>query len=588
MEHAASNVSFKDELRLWAVSHNIPQNAVTDLLGILRSHTSHLLPKDCRTLLKTPRAIDISPLGNGSYCHFGLTSVIGQMYHERKINNMESSNIELLINIDGLPISKSSSAALWPILCSDDTFTKRVYIIGAFFGKQKPAKANEYLQPFVEEVKALINNGLEIDNRVISVHLKALICDAPAKAFVLSVKGHGGYNSCTKCTIEGEYIEKCVCFPYIDRNISLRTDKDFLNDKYEDFQVASTVLTQIPNFGPISNIPLDYMHLICLGVTKKLIMLWLKGYPLTIRLSSLNINHISSKLVSFKASCPKEFVRKPRPILEASNWKATEFRNFLLYTGPLVLKDVLRRDMYTNFLTLHVAVRILTSPELINDTNLEYAHSLLKHFVQTFEIIYGKDKMSPNVHNLLHITEDVRKFGPLDNFSAFRFENYMAKIKRTLRKSDKPLQQLYNRYAEIEASVYECKEERLCLQKVHTEGPLKSTEYSYTQYKICRYQNFYINCTNGKDNCFMLKDGTTVIIQNIVQDNEDEKIFIIGEKMTRTDNFYTSPCNSLDLDIAVAEPTDHTLFSWSLDELKSKLWRLAYGGNYVSLPLLHF
>ncbi|VEN47147.1 unnamed protein product [Callosobruchus maculatus] len=72
MEHAASNVSFKDELRLWAVSHNIPQNAVTDLLGILRSHTTHLLPKDCRTLLKTPRAIDILPLGNGSYCHFGL------------------------------------------------------------------------------------------------------------------------------------------------------------------------------------------------------------------------------------------------------------------------------------------------------------------------------------------------------------------------------------------------------------------------------------------------------------------------------------------------------------------------------------
>ncbi|VEN55794.1 unnamed protein product [Callosobruchus maculatus] len=179
MEHAASNVSFKDELRLWAVSYNIPQNAVTDVLGILRSHTSHLLPKDCSTLLKTPRAIDILPLENGSYCYFGLKSVIGKMYHERKINNMESSNIELLINIDGLPISKSSSAALWPILCSDDTFTKRVYIIGAFFGKQKSAKANEYLQSFVEEVKALINNGFEIDNIVISVHLKALICDAP-------------------------------------------------------------------------------------------------------------------------------------------------------------------------------------------------------------------------------------------------------------------------------------------------------------------------------------------------------------------------------------------------------------------------
>nr|CAI5841124.1 unnamed protein product [Callosobruchus analis] len=590
-EHETSNgclLSFKDELQLWAVSHSIPQNAVTDLLGILRHHTSYVLPKDCRTLLKTPRAIEILQLGNGSYCHFGLKSIINKMYHERKINNLPSSNIELLVNIDGLPISKSSSAALWPILCSDDTFTKRVYIIGAFFGKQKPVKANEYLQSFVEEVKDLINTGIEINHTVVSIHLKALICDAPAKAFVLSVKGHGGYNSCTKCTIEGEYIERCVCFPYVDRNISLRTDEGFLNHEYEDFQVASTILAQIPNFGPISNVPLDYMHLICLGVTKKLIMLWLKGYPLTIRLSSLSINCVSSRLESFKAGCPKEFVRKPRSISEVSNWKATEFRTFLLYTGPIALKDVLPRNMYTNFLTLHVAIRILTSPELINNTSLEYAQGLLKHFVQYFQIIYGKDKMSHNVHNLLHIKEDVRKFGALDNFSAFRFENYMAKIKRTLRKSEKPLQQLYNRYAEIEASLYESKKKCFDLQKEHTEGPMMSTMFSYKQYKTCRYQHFYINCTNDKDNCFMLKDDTTVVIQNILQDIQDGKIFVVGEKITCSENFYTSPCNSSDLGIAVADSADHTLYSWSLDELKSKLWRVAYGENYVLLPLLHF
>lgn len=56
--------------------------------------------------------------------------------------------------------------------------------------------------------------------------------------------------------------------------------------------------------------------------------------------------------------------------------------------------------------------------------------------------------MSFNVHNLLHLTNDVKYHGPLDSFSAFKFENKFYQFKQMLQVSRLPLQQLYNRISE--------------------------------------------------------------------------------------------------------------------------------------------
>lgn len=62
-----------------------------------------------------------------------------------------------------------------------------------------------------------------------------------AKAFVLGVKGHSGYSSCTKCTTEKEYIGTRLCFPQIDA--SLRSDDDFIqkiDDNYHKPNITCT------------------------------------------------------------------------------------------------------------------------------------------------------------------------------------------------------------------------------------------------------------------------------------------------------------------------------------------------------------
>lgn len=353
--------------------------------------------------------------------------------------------INLLINIDGLPLAKSSQASLWPILCSN-TFNNEVHLVGAFFGDKKPQNSNTFLQSLVNDLINLSNNYI-YNNNVIKIKLYGLICDAPAKSFALNVKGHTGFYSCTKCTIKGKYINSRICFP--NTSYSLRTYELFAINAYKNFQTGYFILNNVSEFLPISNTPLDYMHLICLGVVKKLILLWIKG-PLSIRLSRRSINRISNLLILLRNTTPSDFVRKPRSLKDVKQWKAIEFRNFLLYTGPVVLRYILKKDMYHHFLTLHTAITILIRPDLCQNEYIDYAEALLRNFVQSFEILYGKQYISHNVHNLLHLCADVRIYGSLDNFSAFRFENYMMTIKRQLRKNEKPLQQLIKRYGKNE------------------------------------------------------------------------------------------------------------------------------------------
>lgn len=145
----------------------------------------------------------------------------------------ENTYINLIINIDGFPLAKSSQAQLWPILCSN-TVNMTVYLIGVYFRHQKPTDSNVFLQSVVDDLINLISNGYIHAEKIIKIKLFALICDAPAKSFILCIKGHTGFNSCTKCLIKGKYVNNRICFP-CNKTYSLRKDELFAINAYKDF-----------------------------------------------------------------------------------------------------------------------------------------------------------------------------------------------------------------------------------------------------------------------------------------------------------------------------------------------------------------
>lgn len=198
----------------------------------------------------------------------------------------------------------------------------------------------------------------------------------------------------------------------------------------------------------VDDVPLDPMHLVYLGVTKKMIGLWMerkRGNSEKLSLSLIAV--LNEKMVAFSKFYPQEFQRKPRRIDHYKMWKATEFRDFLLYTGPAALKDILKASTYKHFMALSTAARILSSSEYLKYNKA--ASDLLYYYVLHFGTLYGTDHITFNVHGLLHLADDCARFGPLESFSAFKFESYLGKLKRKLRTAYLPLPQICNRIAEL-------------------------------------------------------------------------------------------------------------------------------------------
>lgn len=56
--------------------------------------------------------------------------------------------------------------------------------------------------------------------------------------------------------------------------------------------------------------------------------------PKNVRLTKEQLQTASEIIESMKCFITKEFCRKPRSLNDVDRWKATELRQFLLYTGP--------------------------------------------------------------------------------------------------------------------------------------------------------------------------------------------------------------------------------------------------------------
>ena len=281
-EDEARNKIFRNDLAIWSLDYKIKQNALRALLAILIAHTKAQLPKDPRALLKTPKHSNVINMDTGHYCHMGLENVILKIIKKRIAQQHVFDSVNLFLNIDGAPLlGNSSEKGLWTILCKDyDCDT--VYVIGIYHGPKKPEDPNIFLRPFVDEAKILLTSGLEFNKKLYSVRVHGFNMDSLAKSFVLCTKYHSGYSSCSKCLIEGEY-KGCVCFPLPSKesllnycNTSLRTDDAFKNSDYlDEYQRGYSILNELSHVGLISNIPIDSMHAVYLGIVRQLIRQWL-------------------------------------------------------------------------------------------------------------------------------------------------------------------------------------------------------------------------------------------------------------------------------------------------------------------------
>lgn len=95
--------------------YNIPLTALGDLLDIFRKVVKDL-PKDPRRIMGTPKQYHVSKICDGEYYHFGIMEGVQKQIKHLCDDLPENFCFELQLNIDGLPLFKSTSHQFWPIL----------------------------------------------------------------------------------------------------------------------------------------------------------------------------------------------------------------------------------------------------------------------------------------------------------------------------------------------------------------------------------------------------------------------------------------------------------------------------------------
>ena len=56
-------------------------------------------------------------------------------------------------------------------------------VIGIYCGESKP-ELQAFVTPFVEEMKIVLANGIEINDQIVTTKIRCFICDSPARAFI--------------------------------------------------------------------------------------------------------------------------------------------------------------------------------------------------------------------------------------------------------------------------------------------------------------------------------------------------------------------------------------------------------------------
>jgi hypothetical protein len=252
------------DLGEWAVNYNVSHVAVNSLLKLLRAHHP-LLPKDARSLLATPRTVDVVKIASGMYHHVGLANNL-KPFVEKYLASAhcldEPVRFTVQINIDGLPLFRSSNVQLWPILgIVKEPVVSEPFVIGVYDGTSKPSSLQEYLLPFVSECKQLETEGLLLLGKKIFLRIHSFVCDAPARSFLKSIKSFSGYYGCERCVQSGKYVGGRMTFPVT--SAASRTDEGFASMMYDEHHINETPspLAQL-SVGMVSAFVLDCMHLV--------------------------------------------------------------------------------------------------------------------------------------------------------------------------------------------------------------------------------------------------------------------------------------------------------------------------------------
>ena len=263
-----------------------------------------------------------------------------------------------------------------------------------------------------------------------------------------------------------------------------------------------SLLLNIDHFDYIIGVTTEYMHLVSLGVTKRLIELCFsvgENRPREIKRPLTNpclFNDLMKQIKMFK-----EFSRRARK-LDLAVMKAQELRNVLIFYFVLITKCLAGYDKEIKLWEMFAfMIRACILPveeyENVNVNEIKYCQ---KTFYHSYQSLYGKRNCTYSIHVLFSHLQKMRASGPLTETSAFRFESFYAELRKSFQPgTTSVLKQMFqNVILKRMLSKHVC-EEKLYLSVKDTPLECNSIIYTYKNnehvvYKINAIDNDILTC----------------------------------------------------------------------------------------------
>lgn len=431
------DLSLPAELYMFMTMACLSYRVMERLLKILVRHGVEV-PGSVYLLCKDRISMSISGQISNNYYYWSILANLKYLVAKGLLPMENGLKLQIKFYCDGYPLHEATrSKDCWPVYMSiaNPGICSKLLPVAVYLGWGKPPLL-PYVALLCNELRQLQDTGAPLSPSVtVFVSGVVFICDAQGRAFLQDITYHSGALGCGYCRIEGQYVSRRTVFGYQEVLIP-RTGENYRLG-LENNQRCEALNGQARRVSPLADVcdlrdsfPVDYMHCCCLGIMKKLLGIFCgdkEGLRLPCRLAESQMSRISEAIRKMRSRIPAEFQRRLRILAERKDYKATEYRQIILYFGPVIFKGVLPPAYYEHFIQFHFAMYVLCSERCTH--LIDHAEALINRFAHSISTLYGECHQSYNIHTFRHLPDHARLYGPVDKFAAWPCESLLGQTK---------------------------------------------------------------------------------------------------------------------------------------------------------------